>query len=94
MADDLTPTGNRKKFVGKLLSGVIGTAISSTSKAAGPVSMAAGMMAKLVVKRSPITGVVVGGAWLGHRLYKRNQERKFDEASRNAKPAKVIEKPL
>jgi len=93
VAGDLPPAGNRKKLAGKLLSGAVETAINRAGKSAGPVGMVVGAVAKRVVTRSPVTALVVGGAWIGHKLYKRNQERKFDEAARNAKPAKVIEKP-
>lgn len=50
----------------------------------------AGLVASKFVKRSPIGALIVGGAWLGHKLYKRNQERKFAAAAQAAKPAKVV----
>lgn len=93
MAGDIPPADNRKKIAGKLLSGAVDTMISRAGKSAGPVGMVVSGVAKRVIARSPVTALVVGGAWVGHKLYKRNQERKFDEAARNAKPAKIIEKP-
>jgi hypothetical protein len=84
------PTRNHVRMIGKILGGVMGARIAENAGKAGALGGVAGYVATRVIKRSPIGALVLGGAWLGHKLYKRNQERKLDTAARNAKPAKVI----
>ena len=77
-------------MIGKVVGGVLGTRIAEKSGQSGALGAAAGLYASKFVKRSPIGALVIGGAWLGHKLYKRNQERKLEAAANAAKPAKVI----
>lgn len=78
---------------GKLIGGALGSRIAEKSGQSGAVGAAAGLLASKLVKRSPIGALIIGGAWLGHKLYKRSQERKFEAAAQAAKPAKPA-KPL
>jgi|GEM_PF-2915379 len=93
MAGDIPPSDTRKSRVGTLLTGAVSRMISRGTNATGPAGMVVGAVARRIVRRSPVTALVIGGAWIGHKLYKRNQERKFDEAAHNAKPAKIVEQP-
>ena len=77
-------------MIGKIVGGVLGTRIAEKSGQSGALGAAAGLFASKFIKRSPIGTLVIGGAWLGHKLYKRNQERKFEVAANTAKPAKVV----
>lgn len=77
-------------MIGKVVGGVLGSRIAEKSGQSGALGAAAGLYASKFVKRSPIGALVVGGAWLGHKLYKRSQERKFEAAAKAAKPAKII----
>ncbi len=77
-------------MLGKLIGGVMGARIAENAGKSGALGGVAGYVASRVIRRSPIGALVVGGAWLGHKLYKRNQERKEEEVARKAKPAKVV----
>ena len=78
-------------MLGKLVGGVIGARVAENAGKSGKLGAAAGYVASRVIKRSPIGALVIGGAWLGHKLYKRDQERKFEAAANNAKPVKAVE---
>lgn len=78
-------------MLGKMVGGVLGARIAERAGRSGVLGGAAGFMASRFIRRSPIGALLVGGAWVGHKLYQRGQERKMDEAARNAKPAKVVE---
>lgn len=60
---------------GKLVGSVLGARIAERSGKSGLLGGAAGLVASRVLRRSPMTALLVGGAWLGHKLYRRNQER-------------------
>ncbi|MCB2015284.1 MAG: hypothetical protein R3E11_08065 [Sphingobium sp.] len=77
-------------MLGKVVGGFMGSRIAERAGQSGALGASAGIVASRFVRRSPIGALVVGGAWLGHKLYKRNQERKFEAAALNAKPAKVV----
>ena len=77
-------------MIGKLVGGMMGSRIAEKSGNSGMMGAAAGLLASSFVRRSPIGALIIGGAWLGHKLYKRNQERKLETAAKAAKPAKVI----
>lgn len=76
-------------MLGKVMGSVMGARIAENSGKSGALGAAAGYVASRLVRRSPIGALMVGGAWLGHKLYKRNQERKFDKAASAAKPVKA-----
>lgn len=78
---------------GKLLGGVLGSSIAAESGKSGTMGAVAGMVASTVVRRSPFAALIIGGAWLGHKLYKRNEERKEEQAALAAKPARVAPAP-
>lgn len=75
---------------GKVVGGVIGARIAENSGKSGALGAAAGYVVSRIVRRSPVGALMIGGAWLGHKLYKRDQERKFDQAAQNAKPVKAV----
>lgn len=77
------------RMIGKLLGGVMGSRIAEHSGKSGAMGAAAGLIASNFVRKSPIGALIIGGAWLGHKLYKRNQERKLDGAVEAAKAARV-----
>lgn len=76
-------------MLGRMIGSVIGAHLAEQTGRSGILGGAAGMMASRLVRRSPIGALLVGGAWVGHKLYQRNKERKFDEAANKARPAKV-----
>lgn len=76
-------------MLGKVVGGFMGSRIAERAGQSGALGATAGILASRVIRRSPIGALVIGGAWLGHKLYKRNQERKFEAAAQNAKPAKI-----
>ncbi len=76
-------------MIGKLLGGVLGSRIAEKSGQSGTMGALAGLAASTFVRRSPIGALVIGGVWLGHKLYKRNEERKQEQAALAAKPARV-----
>jgi hypothetical protein len=80
-------------MLGKILGGVLGARIAERSGNSGLVGAAAGYVASRVVRRSPVGALVVGGLWLGKKLYSRNKERHFDIAARNARPVQGVASP-
>lgn len=78
-------------MLGKLVAGVMGSRIAENAGKSGAVGAAAGLLARGMIRRSPIGALMLGGAWMGHKLYKRNKERQLDAAANTAKPAKVVE---
>jgi len=60
---------------GKVVGSVLGASIAEKSGKSGLLGGAAGLVASRILRRSPMTALLVGGAWLGHKLYRRNQER-------------------
>lgn len=76
-------------MLGKVVGAVIGSNIAERAGKSGLVGGVAGMAMSRIVRRSPVGALVIGGAWIGHKLYKRNQERKFDAAAQAAKPVKA-----
>lgn len=73
-------------MLGKVVAGAIGSRIAEQSGKSGVLGAAAGLVVNRVVRRSPVGALAVGGVWLGHKLYKRHQERQFEAAARKAKP--------
>ena len=78
-------------MLGKAVGGVIGSRIAEGAGHSGLLGGAAGMAVSRFVRKSPVGALVVGGAWVGHKLYKRNQERKFEAAAKAAKPVKAVD---
>ena len=78
---------------GKMFAGFVGARVAETAGKSGLLGAAAGLAVSRVVRRSPLGALVIGGAWLGHKLYKRGQERAFDKAARNAKRVKPAVQP-
>ncbi|MBP8671367.1 MAG: hypothetical protein IT554_07705 [Sphingomonadaceae bacterium] len=74
-------------MIGKLIGGMLGSSIAEKSGKSGAMGAMAGLLASNFVRRSPIGALVIGGAWLGHKLYKRNQERRFEGAAQVARSA-------
>lgn len=60
---------------GKVVGSVLGASIAEKSGKSGLLGGAAGLIATRILRRSPMTALLVGGAWLGHKLYRRNRER-------------------
>lgn len=86
----MSPKKGHVRMIGKIVGGVMGSRIAEHSGKSGMLGAAAGLVASKFVRRSPIGALIVGGAWLGHKLYKRNQERQLEAAGQAAKPAKVV----
>ncbi|MGD9811960.1 MAG: hypothetical protein AB7U35_11615 [Sphingobium sp.] len=78
-------------MLGKIVGSVMGARIAENAGKSGAIGGVAGYVASRLVRRSPIGALVLGGAWLGHKLYKRNQERKFNAAADTAKPVRRVE---
>lgn len=72
-------------MLGKVFAGFVGARVAETSGKSGLLGAATGLVISRVARRSPMGALVIGGAWLGHKLYKRGQERAFEKAARNAK---------
>ena len=62
-------------MLGKLVSGVVGSSIAAQSGKSGALGAAAGLVVNRIVKRSPLTALVIGGVWVARKLHKRSQER-------------------
>lgn len=77
---------NQGNVLGKAVAGVIGARIAEHAGKSGALGAAAGLVVSRIVRRSPVGAVAVGGLWLGHKLYQRHKERRFDEAANKAKP--------
>jgi len=60
---------------GKVVGSILGARIAERSGKSGVLGGAAGLVASGFLRRSPMAALLVGGAWLGHKLYRRNQER-------------------
>jgi hypothetical protein len=82
-------------IIGKVVSNAVGSRIGTAMNGAGPLGAVAGMVATRLVKRSPVGAVIVGGAWVVHKLYLRKKERDEEAAAHSAKPVKAAapEKP-
>ncbi len=78
-------------MIGKVVGGVIGSRIAEGAGKSGLLGGAAGMVVSRFVRKSPVGALVVGGAWVGHKLYKRSQERKFEAAAKAARPVKAAD---
>lgn len=78
-------------MIGKIVGGVLGSTIAERSGRSGLLGGAAGLVMSRIVRRSPMGALMIGGAWVGHKLYKRNQERKFEAAANAAKPVKAAD---
>ena len=78
-------------MIGKVLGGVLGSRIAEKSGQSGALGAAAGFFTSKFVRRSPIGAPVIGGAWLGHKLYQRHQEREMEQAALAAKPVKMAQ---
>ncbi|MGE4431117.1 MAG: hypothetical protein AB7E05_10310 [Sphingobium sp.] len=73
-------------MLGKIFAGFVGARVAEQSGKSGLLGMASGLVISRIARRSPMGALVVGGAWLGHKLYQRNKEHQFDRAARNARP--------
>ncbi|MGK2909803.1 MAG: hypothetical protein ACSLE1_08400 [Sphingobium sp.] len=61
-------------IIGKAAATIIGTRIAADSGKSGLFGVAAGMLATRVIARSPIGALVVGGAYVAHKLLKKKRE--------------------
>lgn len=73
-------------MLGKIFAGFVGARIAEQSGKSGLLGATSGLVFSRIARRSPLGAMVIGGAWLGRKLYQRNKEREFDRAARNAKP--------
>lgn len=73
-------------MLGKLISGFVGTQVAKDAGKSGLLGAVVGMAATRIVTRSPIGALTVGGAWLAHKMWKRQQEKKQAAAARVALP--------
>ena len=79
-------------MLGKLVAGALGSRIAEQSGKSGALGAIGGLVANRIIKRSPLGAVVIGGAWVAHKLYKRKQERDEEAAALTAKPVKAAKK--
>lgn len=78
-------------MLGKVFSGIVGSTIAAQAGKSGALGAVAGVVINRVVRRSPVGAMVIGGIWVGSKLYKRRkqrEERKFEAAALAAKPVK------
>ena len=61
-------------IIGKAAATIIGTRIAADSGKSGLFGVAAGMLATRVIARSPLGALVVGGAYVAHKLLKKKRE--------------------
>lgn len=66
---------------GKVVGSVLGASIAERSGKSGLIGGAVGLVVSRVIRRSPMGALLVGGAWLGHKLYRRSQEREAKAAA-------------
>lgn len=78
------------KLVGEVASRLIDTASKGGSTLLGK---AAGVVAVRIARRSPVGAILIGGAYVAHKLYQRHKEREDDARASKAKPAKVAPEP-
>lgn len=72
-------------ILSQVASTAIGTKITADTAKAGLPGIAAGVIATRLMARSPLGILLVGGAWLGHKLWQK--KRALDGAKRRS-PAK------
>lgn len=76
-------------MLGKVVSGFVGSRLAAHAGKSGALGAVAGVVINRVVSRSPMGAMVIGGIWVGSKLYKRRKERevnKFEAAAQAAKP--------
>ena len=71
----------------KIASTALGTKITADTSRAGLPGIALGVIATRLMTRSPIGTLLVGGAWLGHKLWQKKRE--IDAAGSRTAPKKV-----
>lgn len=74
---------------GKVVGSVLGASIAEKSGKSGFLGGVAGLLAGRIIRRSPMTALLVGGAWLGHKLYRRDQERQANAPKASPKAPDV-----
>ena len=62
------------RMLGKIAATMIGTRVASEAGKAGLIGTAAGMIATRVITRSPIGALMVGGAYVAHKLWQKKQQ--------------------
>lgn len=62
------------RMLGKIATTIIGTRIAAESGKAGLLGAAAGMVATRVITRSPIGALMVGGAYVAHKLWRKKKQ--------------------
>jgi len=77
-------------MLGKVFAGFVGARIAESTGKSGLLGAATGLVVGRVVKRSPMGAMLIGGIWVGKKLYNRNRERHYDRAARNAKPVQAV----
>lgn len=87
------PKKGAKHMIGKIVTGFVGSRIAEKSGNSGILGAAAGVVAGRIVKRSPLGAVVVGGAYVAHKLWKHKKMRDEDAAAKAAKPVKEATGP-
>lgn len=78
-------------MLGKVFAGFIGARVAETSGKSGLLGAATGLVLGRVIRRSPMGALLIGGAWVGKKLYDRSKERQYDRAARKARPVKAAE---
>lgn len=87
------PKKGATHMIGKIITGIVGSRIAEKSGNSGILGAAAGVVAGRIVKRSPLGAVVVGGAYVAHKLWKHKKMRDEDAAAMAAKPVKAATGP-
>ncbi len=77
---------SHSSMFGKVFAGFVGARVAESAGRSGLLGAATGLVAERVIKRSPMGAMLIGGLWVGKKLYNRNKQRQFDRAARNAKP--------
>lgn len=80
-------------MIGKLVSGFVGKQVAQDAGKSGLLGAVVGMAATRIITRSPIGALTVGGAWLAHKMWRRQQERAETQAALRARPVKSASGP-
>lgn len=58
----------------KIAATVIGTRVAAATGKSGLLGVAAGALASRVITRSPVGALVIGGAYLGHKIWSKKKD--------------------
>ena len=67
-------------MLGKIAGSIIGARLADHADRSSTLGAAAGLVATWFVRRSPVGALVIGAAWVGHKLYTRSRERDAEAA--------------